>query len=337
MTGKTVSILFLILAVGSAFMVSCQNSEEPAFTRLDIVIQDSNAGSRTIMPAAALMETRKYSVSGTGPAGKSFGPIISAETSISVDAVDVGSWTISAKALNAENNELSSGSGDFFIGRGQNNVTVVLDSMTGNGSLQLDLTWDEDITYLDDIRMDISVYDISGNEISSLSRNADIDDSDGITVLIPLIAGCHVVSVRVYDDDGSLDVGATDAVRIIAGTRSTGTLHLQASNPNPTGELTISFDNRVGVPMGFYLDYSPKIIAEGQNVTLIAQHGTLPSSIDTSSLTYQWYVDGVLFSSGTSSTCGIVALYGLHRYDVIVRSNVAGTMCGASLMLNVTE
>ncbi len=334
MTGKKALTLLLTVALISAILVSCQDSAEPAGTRLNIRITEPESVSRTIMPASALMEVRKYSVSGQGPGGKSFGPVLSTESSVTVESLDVGSWTISAKALNAENNELSSGSGTVFIGRGQNDMTVTLDTMTGNGNLQLNLTWDDDITYLETLRMDVNLLDSSGTVISTVSRESALNNADGISVLIPLAAGCHVLSVRVYDADGSLDVGATDAVRIVAGTTSVGTMHLQASNPSPAGELTIGFSNNVGVPMSFYIDYSPKVISAGQSVTLQAQHGTLPSNI--TSFTYQWFIDGVLFSSGTSSSCVIQAAYGLHRYDVIVRSNIEGTMCGASMMLNVT-
>ena len=333
MTGKKTLTLFLIVALIPVILVSCQDSAEPAGTRLNIRIAEPGSGARTIMPASALMEVRKYSVSGQGPGGKTFGPVLSTESNVTVESLDVGSWTISAKALNAENNELSSGSGTVFIGRGQNDMTVTLDTMTGSGNLQLNLTWDEDITYLDSLRMDVSLLDSSGAVISTVTRESALDNKDVISVLIPLAAGCHVLSVRVYDDDGSLDVGATDAVRIVSGTTSVGTMHLKASNPSPSGELTLGFTNNVGVPMSFFMDYSPKVIVPGQSVTLTAQHGTLPANI--TSFTYQWFIDGVLFSSGTSSSCTIEATYGLHRYDVIVRSNIEGTMCGASMMLNV--
>lgn len=334
MTGKKVLTLLLVTALISAVLVSCQDSAEPAGTKLNIRITEPESVSRTIMPASALMEVHKYSVSGLGPGGKTFGPVLSTESSVTVESLDVGNWTISAKALNAENNELSSGSGTVFIGRGQNDMTVTLDTITGSGNLQLNLTWDDDITYLDSLRMDVSLLDTAGTVISTVTRESALNNADGISVLIPLAAGCHVLSVRVYDDDGSLDVGATDAVRIISGTTSVGTMHLKASNPSPAGELSIGFSNNVGVPMSFYIDYSPKVISVGQSVTLVAQHGTLPSNI--TSFTYQWFVDGVLFSSGTSQNCTIQAAYGLHRYDVIVRSNIEGTMCGASMMLNVT-
>lgn len=325
---------FIVIIVSAVVLVSCQD-EGPSGSsaKLSIRLSDRSMEARTIMPATALMQIRKYKVSGSGPGSASFGPLYSLDSTITVENLSVGQWTISATALNAEDKEISSGSGEFNIGRGQNDVTVVLDRMPGSGQLQLNLDWDEDITYLDRIKLDVSVQDISGSEIYSVSRDSDTV-SEGISVLIPLNAGCYLVSVQVSDQDGSLDVGATEAVRIIQGTVSVGSMHLQGSKP--VGNPSLVFENRVGVPMAFYLEYSPANISVGNTVTLQAGYDSLDSSIDASSLVYQWFCDGVQFYSGSSATCNITALQGIHRYDVIVKSNVPGTMCGASLTLNVT-
>ncbi|MBP5756502.1 MAG: hypothetical protein J6W39_02860 [Spirochaetales bacterium] len=324
----------IVFAVASVVLVSCQEEETSgASAKLSIRLSDRSMEARTIMPASALMQTHKYRVSGTGPGSASFGPLDSLESTIDVDNLCVGQWTITAKALNAEGKEIASGSGDYQIGRGRNDVTVVLDQMTGSGQLRLSLDWDEDITYLDSVTIDVSIQDIAGNEVYSVSRESN-RVSDGIDVLISLDAGCYLVSVHVSDEDGSLDVGAADAVRIIQGTVSEGSLHLSGSKP--IAEPSFVIDNRVGSPMTFYLEYSPTNISVGGSVTLQAKHGSLDSIIDTSSLVYQWFCDGVQFYSGSASTRTITALRGIHRYDVIVRSSVPGTMCGASLTLNVT-
>ncbi len=205
--------------------------------------------------------------------------------------------------------------------------------MPGSGQLCLNLTWDDDITDLERLSLVISIQDISGNELYSVTKDT-ATEGEGISVLIPLEAGCYLVSVCVSDQDGRLDVGAADALRIIKGTTTTGTMHLQGSKP--FGNPSLIFDNKVGSPMAFYLDYSPKTVSVGSSLTLSARCDSLDSSINTSSLVYQWFRDGVLLGSGSASTYLTTAKRGLHRYDVIVKSNVLGTMCGASLILNVT-
>ena len=223
-----------------------------------------------------------------------------------------------------------------MIGRGQNSVTLALDTIEGTGTLRLDLSWDDDITLRDSVRIDVSIKDIDGNEILATSRTASTSSQE-LSILLSLAAGSHILTVRAFDEDGSLDIGATDAVRIVAGTTSSGSVHLKPSNPNPACDVSIGIANNVGVPMPFYIDYLPKNVSSGQTVTLRALHDTLDSSITESSLHYSWYMDGVQLSVSDSFSCNVQAQVGLHRYDVIVVSNMEGTMYGASLLLNVAQ
>ena len=203
-----------------AFSLSCRNSGDEVRTRLEIHIEQDS--SRTIMPSQTLMETRKYSVSGTGPDNVSFGPLLSTDSELSVTDLVPGIWTIIAKALNAENNELASGSGRCEISSGTNRATVVLDTITGTGTLELNFKWNRDICDDDRISINISLEDNEGNVVS---RNKDVMTSELQTsVVVSLDAGSHVLGVQVSDSRGNLGVGATDAVRIVSNTRSASLL-----------------------------------------------------------------------------------------------------------------
>ncbi len=329
MTGKHF-ILLAILVLALSLFVSCEESSNEAGANLSIVLDDG-AKTRTIMPSSTLMEIRKYSVSGSGPSGQTFGPLISTSSEISVSEILPGSWTLQAQALNAENNEISSGSGTFDIRRGPNNVTIALDTITGSGSLQLDLNWAADISDYENITLTVVVKDMVGNQIATDSKV--VATSAGSTsMVLNLPAGCHVMSVRMSDEEGSLDAGATDAVRILSNTRSTGSVQLQSSKYNAL--MSITLENRVGSPMSFYIDYSPKNAEVGEFITLSALYDALPAGVSASDLSYQWYKDGVLCKTGGNGTYTVTVQAGLHRYDVIVGSNMAGTLCGASLVLN---
>ena len=314
-----------------AFSLSCRNSGDEVRTRLEIHIEQDS--SRTIMPSQTLMETRKYSVSGTGPDNVSFGPLLSTDSELSVTDLVPGTWTITAKALNAENNELASGSGRCEISSGTNRATVVLDTITGTGTLELNFKWNRDISDDDRIRINISLEDNEGNVVS---RNKDVMTSELQTsVVVSLDAGSHVLGVQVSDSRGNLGVGATDAVRIVSNTRSTGIVELQSSRPVIHSGTEIVLENAVGKPMNFYIDYYPKSPNNGQKVTLRACYTSLPDDIDAEDLTFQWYRDGVLQPSADGFNYTITAEQGVHRYDVIVRSRKEGTMCGASLTLSI--
>ena len=311
--------------------MSCRNSVEGGRTRLSIHIEQDS--SRTIMPSQTLMETRKFSVSGNGPDGSSFGPLLSTDSELSVSDLVPGIWTITAKALNAENNELASGSSQCSISAGANEATIVLDTIAGNGTLELDFRWNDDISDDEQLRISISIESSDGTVIA---RNRDVITSLGQdSVVLTLNAGCHVLSVQVSDSHGKLGVGATDAVRIVSNTRSSGVVELQTSKPVIHSGTTISIENAIGNPMNFYIDYYPKSPSKGQKVTLKACSSSIPDDIDAEDLSFQWYKDGVLLRNADGFNYAITAEQGVHRYDVIVNSRKEGTMCGASLTLSI--
>ena len=311
--------------------MSCRNSVEGGRTRLSIHIEQDS--SRTIMPSQTLMETRKFSVSGNGPDGSSFGPLLSTDSELSVSDLVPGIWTITAKALNAENNELASGNSQCSISAGANEATIVLDTIAGNGTLELDFRWNDDISDDEQLRISISIESSDGTVIA---RNRDVITSLGQdSVVLTLNAGCHVLSVQVSDSHGKLGVGATDAVRIVSNTRSSGVVELQTSKPVIHSGTTISIENAIGNPMNFYIDYYPKSPSKGQKVTLKACSSSIPDDIDAEDLSFQWYKDGVLLRNADGFNYAITAEQGVHRYDVIVNSRKEGTMCGASLTLSI--
>ena len=130
-------------------------------------------------------------------------------------------------------------------------------------------------------------------------------------------------------------MGATDAVRIVSNTRSSGVVELQTSKPVIHSGTTISIENAIGNPMNFYIDYYPKSPSKGQKVTLKACSSSIPDDIDAEDLSFQWYKDGVLLRNADGFNYAITAEQGVHRYDVIVNSRKEGTMCGASLTLSI--
>ena len=319
------STLILLLAL------SCSNSVEGGRTHLSIHIEQES--SKTIMPSQTLMEIRRYSVSGTGPDSSSFGPLLSTDSELSVTDLAPGIWTITAEALNAENNELASGSGRCNITAGINEATIVLDTISGNGTLELDFRWNDDISEDEQLRISITIESGDGTIIS---RNRDVSKSEYQTsVVLALKAGCHVLSVQVSDSHGQLGVGATDAVRIVSNTRSTGVVELKASNPVIHSGTVVFIENAIGNPMSFYIDYYPKSPLKGQRITLKACCSSITDDIDSEDLSFQWYKDGVLQRNADGVNYAFSAEQGVHRYDVIVNSRKEGTMCGASLSLSI--
>ncbi len=330
---KILVVFFCVLVLA----VSCSDSGNGGRTSLSLRIEE-RVGSRTIMPSQTLMDVQKYSISGSGPSGATFGPILSTNNELDIRDIAVGRWTVTARALNAQNNELAQGEGTIDIARGENSATIVLDEITGTGTLQLDFIWRSGICPEPQIRIVITIEDEKGNVVS---RTKDVATSECSTsMVLNLPAGSHVLNIQVKDSTGNIGIGATDAVRIVSNTRSVGSVELNGSDVSVTDSsnaLAIRFDNQVGPPMSFYMDYLPKNPSRGDFLTLYARHSTLPEGVSESSLRYQWYKDGVLMSPSSAGNLSMLAEAGTHRFDVIVRSNKEGTMCGASLILNISN
>ena len=329
-------VLFMLL------VMSCDEGGTAGATMLELRLEEDV--SRTIMPSAALMEVSKYSVSGKGPGGAAFGPVMSTESTLSIRNLSTGSWELTAKALNIQNNVIASGSASVDITRGENKATVVLDKMSGSGSLQLNFTWDREICSEQTMQILISIEDADG-DIRMLSRTVNVADC-GAYYVFNMEAGSYVLSVKVLDSSGFVGVGATDAVRILDNTRTEGDVELcsvkkpddkpdDPDTPADEGNVQINIRNDISSPMAFYIDYSPKNVSKGSRVILTACCDELPAGVNESDLSYQWYINGEPYRSATGRTLTVTAASGLTRYDVIVRSPLEGSLCGASLLLSV--
>jgi len=327
---------FLVVVAAIVMMVLANSCKDPdaAVGSLELRLEDEV--SRTIMPSATLMEIAKYSVSGTGPGGASFGPVLSTESTVSIRNLVVGKWTLTAKALNIQNSEISSGTADVEVSRGENTATIVLDTMAGNGSMELNFSWNKDISTDQNMNLLISIQNADGS-ISMFNHSVRV--ADGYFSLVRnLSAGCYILSVQVMDSRGSLGIGATDAVRIIANTRSYGDIELVSGGSGDVtagGNVQVTLRNDIGNPLPFYIDYSPKNAEKGASVTLRARCDCLPEGTGDADYLYQWYCNGKQIRSGKKAVITVEAVAGNTRYDVIVGSILDGTLCGATLSLNV--
>ena len=338
--GRRIVVAVLVVLAVVLFMLlvmSCEDDAAAGPAVLELTLEEDVG--RTIMPSAALLEVSRYSVSGKGPGGAAFGPVMSTESTMSIRNLGTGSWELTAKALNIQNNEIASGTASLEITRGPNKATVVLDRISGSGSLQLNFTWDREICKEQTMQILISIEDSKGN-VRMMSRTVNVADG-GAYFVMNMDAGSYVLSVKVLDSSGFVGVGATDAVRILDNTRTEGDVELVAGTKpddpdDPADESTqITIRNDVSSPMSFYLDYSPKNATKGRPLTLTALCDELPSGVDAGDLDYQWYKNGDRCAGASGNTLKVTAESGVTRYDVIVRSPAEGSLCGASLLLSI--
>ena len=318
---------FFIIVLCIFLLVSC--GQEPVQQKANLVVKvQSEATAKTIMPKLNLMEVTRYSVEGTGPSGASFSPVYGEEDEIAVSELAPGTWTITAKAYNADGKELARGSSTCALERGSNNVSVVLDTIPGIGTAQISYTWDETISS----SSEITITTVFENEAGEKTTNAKkVNTSEKKTIITQsLAAGSYVVKVEVSDETGKIGIGAAEALRIVDKTQSIGVIALVSVGSN----LTVSIENNVATPMQVYLDYSPKSPVVGETLALKVCFNNLPSYVSSTDLKYQWYRDGKLMKIGSTSYT-IKAEQGAHRYDVIVTNARKGSTSSATVTFNL--
>jgi len=118
--------------------------------------------------------------------------------------------------------------------------------------------------------------------------------------------------------------GATEAIRIIENTTSSGTINLSL------GLITSEFKilNSTGSPI---LGHITSIPQDETSTLLTFVPQELPNNISLDKLEYQWYKQGKPLLDETSSSCCIFPTFGIQRYDVIVSTKQIGSIGGASI------
>lgn len=326
MKGKSFFILLCIV-----LLISCRQEPRQQRANLVVKLQDEVVGAqgaKTIMPKFNLMEAVRFSIEGAGPGGSSFSPVYSEGSEISVSELTLGEWTITARAYNADGKELAMGSAACTLVRGENSVTVVLDTIPGTGTAQISFTWEETISSCATIKITTIFETDTGAQVKN---EKEVKTSEKKAVITQsLAAGSYVVKVQVSDDSGSIGVGAAEALRIVDKTQSIGVIPLASSGSG----VTVAVESKVASPMQMYLEYTPKSPVVGQTLTLKVNFSSLPSYVASSDLKYQWYRDGVLMKVG-SATYSFKAEQGVHRYDAIVTNTRKGSTSSASVSLNL--
>ena len=268
-------------------------SENPGTTTMRLVLStESCEGSRTLLPSdSTLLDVTRYTVSGTGPNGKTFTKS-SDNSSVEIEGLTIGEWTVTAKGLNREGTELVSGTKTFRLTSTATPQTIVLDTLIGTGSFSFSLDW----SLCDVASPAMEVYltgpDMSSDEVpleitmNTMTKTATVSET--------LSAGSY--KVRVLLKDGSqLVAGLVEAVRISNGTSTSGSHTFHFNELGPT--TLMYFTDATGTPIRGNLTASgnPESFLDGLQYTYLFSF-TEPDNVSTEGLSLDWYYDGSLVS-----------------------------------------
>lgn len=324
-----IGLLILVLAFSSC-------SENPGTTTMKLVLStDKGAVSRTLLPQdSTVLDVTKYTVSGTGPHGRKFTKN-SDVSSVEIEGLATGTWSVTAKGLNRDGTELVTGSVTFELSASSDPVTIVLDTLVGTGSFTMVLDW----TLCEVSNPGVTVY-LSGPEVNAEETPLPVTlnrDAKTATVSESLASGSY--KIRAILKDGQQQVaGLVEALRVSNGSATSGsyTFHLDSEGPS---SLTYMNDAS-GVPLRGSLSVSNDsgVFYDGETYTCTFSFMD-PSTVDTENMWIEWYRDGTLVKAHEVKKAGssydLEARIGAHRLDVVVYNRNAGSTGSASYTFNV--
>lgn len=328
---KTV-LITAILVVTLALLASC--SENPGTTTMKLILS-TYSESKTLLPSdSSLLDVSKYSVSGTGPNGKTFS-VDSESSSLTIEGLTIGDWTVTAKGKNASGTELVTGSLTFKLTDKPTPQTIVLDTLVGTGTFRFTVDWH----YCDVSVPKVDAY-LLGSDMSGSEYPLDITQNDvamTATVSESLSAGSYRLKVLLYDGETQV-AGLVEAVRISNGTTTEGS-HIFHFNEFGANTLTYITD-ATGTPI------KGSLALEGSPSSMVAQSDytckfsfSEPSKVNAEGLTIEWYYDGNFMNSTELATTGSSLSFtpnaGVHRIDAVVYNKKLGSTGSASCSFTV--
>ena len=283
-------------------MLCCSCTQDDGTGTLRILLHSNS--SKTIAPDESVNRITKYTVRGSGPGGKSF-TMDSTSSSVVLEGMPLGRWSLSATASSSKGRELARGSASVNLSADQEPVTLILDAVTGKGSMQIRFEWDNALT---GVTVKAS---LSRAGSTSATREQTFNPQSGVSyctwTVSDLDEGSYILNTRLFSNSVGTG-GATEAVVIACGEKTAGTIRLTSDG---------SWDSDPSAR----IEGLSEQMASGQSHTVTLVPENYYGSTELCSVT--WYMDGkqisqprVLNAQGNSLT--FTAETGVHTISAVI-------------------
>ena len=156
-------VLFAALALSALLlMAGCQ---EPVRTA-DLKVTLDEKADRTLAPADTDFNIASYYVKLTGSTTVD---VTTVRSTFVVQGLPLGTYTISAEGRNNEGQVIVRGTSTFSLSAENNSATVTLNELVGTGSVNLNFTWDADLTA--DPSVEVYLKSMDSKESSPVKEN----------------------------------------------------------------------------------------------------------------------------------------------------------------------
>jgi hypothetical protein len=306
------------------------NRAQTGSIRLQLSSSDRYQG-RNIGPLGTNpLDIATYSISGTGPNGKTLAAVTTNHAILTISGLSIGNWTLYATAYNSVGKALVQGEVSTYVAASTNTVDMEMDEAVGNGTLQVSYLWNPDQT-TENSEFIITIEDSLSNITPITLQDPDITSGD-VNFTTNLPAGFYTLRT-ILKTGADVISGNTETVRIIEGTESRGIIEMVIGGEVDEFTLTI-IDNTLS-PITGSIAVSPTTPTKGGSATL-TYTPVLPAGIEMSDISFQWYFEGQIVSGATTNSLIVnPVLSGTHRYDVILTHAFQGSIGSKGVSLSV--
>lgn len=319
---------FLIPLVVILLFTSCDDSKA---THTDLVVrfacEEFAMQERSLLPTTETMNIAQYRVFGSGPNGETT-DVTGSTSVVTLGQLLMGKWSLTAQALNSSGAILAEGSLTTMLSSVTNTATIHLTELVGSGTLSVAYSWNIE-QVAPDAHLQLSLTDQEGTAVT-IGEPAIHPETGTATFSLSLPSGSYTLCSKLYSQE-TLVSGSAEAVRIIAGTTTTGALEMKMGDRSTAFTMTVINDTMM--PIAGTVSCSPSEPKAGESVTLTFTPDNL-EGIDERALTASWFCEGMpVDGSGFSYTS--VPKAGSHRYDIIVSHAKLGSLGSTTILVDM--
>lgn len=202
-----------------------------------------------------------YRIEGTNLSGDSF-DFVTVDTNVQIPDLSPGEWQIRIEAYNESAQVISEGVGTLNVEPGGNaSITVILYSLSGSGSLDFSVSWNENLVYNEIV--EVLLKNLNGDEIP-LNFNQNPGIASGIFDNLP--SGFYTLEVKLFDNM-ILTMGAMELIQIKEG--GVTNINLDFSQINKPGQKI----SVTGVSFTIAWDYDTPSTVDDYRI-YYREHGT---------------------------------------------------------------
>ena len=320
--------LLFIPLIAILLFTSC---EENRGTHSDLVVRFAcekfAMQERSLLPADNSMTIAKYRITGTGPNSESV-DVTGTTSEITLGQLLMGKWSLTAQALNSDGAILAQGTLSTMLSSATSSATITLTELVGEGTLQVSYSWALD-QVADDVTLVLSLLNQQGETVTITQPTVN-KEAGSATFSSSLPSGSYTL-ISKLSSQGVVVSGSAEAVRIVAGTATSGALEMKMGDRSTSFSMTVI--NNTMMPIRGTVTCTPEAPVANSEVTLTFAPDNL-QGLDASSLTASWFCEGEsVVGNGFSYTSTPKA--GSHRYDVIVSHAKKGSLGSTTILVDM--